>query len=749
MLKRSLRLALLLILAEATLLPAFGTETPQREIDPAVIEAPRVRPRLALVLSGGGARGAAHIGVIRVLEKLHVHPDLIVGTSMGSIVGGLYATGWSPDEIEKVLNDIKWNELFFDSVARGDKSYRRKRDDDIYLIQAKLRFKGWKPQLPRGMVSGQGLELMLKSLEFQSTSASDFDDFPIPFRAVAADISTGEAVVLGKGSLATAMRASMSVWGAFPPVEIEGKMLVDGGAVANLPVGIAQQLGAERIIAVDITSPLSEKEEMNSFISIVSQASGFLTVGNRVEDVKRLRPGDVLIVPQLGDLGFAEFKRAAEAVEIGEAAARAAEPELRAFSTSEDDWAEFRAHHQRQPESDVRLDEVHLDNSSWVDDEVVRRRIEIPTGGPLDLEAVRRGVRRLQALDYFGLIQMDLVSENGGGVLTLQTPKKPYSRNSLQFGVAFVHDFQGEATYSFTARHLFLAANRWGGEWQNVLQIGSTSAAATEFYQPLDRGMRFFVAPGGAYRDWHQSIWVDGNEVADYRIKASEARLDVGRVFERWGEIRLGVFSEAVSGSVRIGDPESPGFSSHNSGARLSFKVDTLDSVAFARHGSFVKALYGRSFGSLDSDVPFSQVSVQAGKAFSFGKNTIYPSFELLTNLETPVTLDVAYTLGGFLRLSGLGMNELIGEQGGVARALYYRQLSRLDLGALSSRIYVGLSLEAGNVYQEKDAVTWGSLRTGGSIFLGAETVLGPAYIAWGRTEGGRSRVYLTIGQQF
>lgn len=707
-------------------------------------------PKLALVLSGGGARGAAHIGVLRVLEEMHVRPDLIVGTSMGSIVGGLYAAGWSPDEIEDLLTTINWNEVFFDKVARDDKSFRRKKDDDPYLIQARLRFKGWKPYFPKGVIGGQRLELLLKSLEFRSTSARRFDDLPIPFRAVAADAVTGETVVLDRGSLATAMRASMSIWGAFAPVEIGGRMLVDGGAVANLPVGVAQDLGAERIVAVDISSPLYSKEELKSFLSVISQVNSFLTVGNRAADAKRLRPGDVLIVPDLGDLTFSDFQRATEAVGIGEAAARRMEGELRALAASDAAWAEFRARHHRRDPAELRVDEVRLVNTSPVADEVVRRRIDIPTGGALDAEAIRRTVVKLSGLDYFGLIGDDFeIEPDGRGVLTLRTPSKPYGRNSLQFGLSLQDDFKGDATYTFTARHLLIAANRWGGEWQNVVQVGSTGVAATEFYQPLDRGMRWFVSPGGEVRGRTQALWSDGRPVADYRVASREVRIDLGRVFENWGELRIGEYYGYANGSVRVGPPQLPEFGEHDGGIRVLFSVDTLDSTIFARHGTTVSMRYSRALTSVGSDVTYSQFRIAAGKPLSFGKNTVYPAFELSTNLREPTTLEAEYTLGGFLRLSGLGVNELIDERGGLARILYYRQLSRLDLGALSSRLYLGLSVEAGNVYAKGDRVTWESLRKGGSLFLGAETVIGPAYLAWGYTDGGRTRTYLTIGQSF
>jgi NTE family protein len=261
--------------------------------EPAIKPAKK-KPRLALVLSGGGARGAAHIGVLKVLEEMHIEPDLIVGTSMGSIVGGLYAAGYSAREIAAITEETDWKRLFVDRVDRPDRSYRRKQDDATLLIPLRLRFKGWKPYLPPALLGGQRLDLLLRSLEIQATSVHDFDNLPIPFRAVAANLENGQAVVIDHGSLSTAMRASMAIAGLFPPVEMDGMKLIDGGAAANLPIGIAQALGAEKIIAVDITSPLGATHDLGSVFQIYTQWTGYVTEVNRREDLKKLRPGDIL-----------------------------------------------------------------------------------------------------------------------------------------------------------------------------------------------------------------------------------------------------------------------------------------------------------------------------------------------------------------------------------------------------------------------------------------------------------------------
>jgi NTE family protein len=716
---------------------------------------PRLRPldappKVALVLSGGGARGAAEVGVLKVLREMKVPVDLVVGTSIGSIVGGLYAAGWEPEEIEKVLTDLTWRKVFVDQVDREDKTFRRKGDDDVFLVATRLRFKGWKPKLPPSVIAGQRLEVQLRSLEIESTSETDFNRFPIPYRAVAADLATGQAVILDHGSLATSMRASMSIAGVFPPVELDGRKLVDGGAVANLPVRIARRLGAERIIAVDISSPLTEEAKLGSLLSIFNQMGALLTTGNRQEDLRRLREGDVLIQPDLGDITYADLERTEEAVEIGERTARAMADKLRPFAVSDEEYARFLEGHHRRPLEELHVDRVRLDNTTpTVDDRLIEKRLPDQAGRPFDDGAVRQNLMRLSGLEYFGVIRDDLAKEGDQQVLTIHTPPKPYGRNSLQFGFSFRDDFQGENGYTLAARHLFLAANRRGGEWENVGQIGDRAILRSVFYQPLDWSMKWFATFGGEILREDRTLWEGSDPVADFRLGADQGGLGFGRVLGRWGQLGLDGYAAHNEGFVRVGTPLIPDYNEHDGGLRFSFKVDTRDEVVFPRRGTWIDSWYNRSLRDFGADAGRAQAYLLAQQAWSFGRNTLVPEVEALKTVDGTVTLNSSYNLGGVFRLSGLGTDQLVGESGGLATLAYYRELSRLDLGALTSRVYAGVSVEAGNVYQAGEPVTFSSLQHGGSVYLGAQTAIGPAFLGVGFADGGERRFYFMVGQRF
>ena len=258
------------------------------------------RPRIGLALSGGGARGAAHIGILKVLEREHIPVDYIAGTSMGAIVGGMYASGMSPEEIETQLTAVDWDDVFDDNIDRADRSFRRKDDDRLWMIPHKPGFNDGKIKLPPGLVQGQKISNLLTALTLHVADIDDFDDLGIPFRAVAADIRTGEKVVLDSGSLATAIRASMSIPAILSPVAWGDMMLVDGGIASNLPIETVRAMGADIIIAVDISTPLQGEDVAQSILSIAEQMSGFLTRRNVEAELRTLGERDILLVPELG-----------------------------------------------------------------------------------------------------------------------------------------------------------------------------------------------------------------------------------------------------------------------------------------------------------------------------------------------------------------------------------------------------------------------------------------------------------------
>ena len=365
-------------LAAPLALPALAQDAP----------APPKRPKIGIAFAGGGARGGAHVGVLKVLEELRVPVDYVAGTSIGSIVAALYASGMSPDEMDKVLATTDWDDALNDAQGRKDQPYRQKEDDQLYLIKAELGFNHGKLVLPKGLVAGQKLNYLLRRLTLPATDVRDFDRLRIPFRCVATDIVTGGKVVLSKGELPRAVRASMAIPGFFDPVEWDGKLLTDGGTVDNMPVDVVRQMGADVVIAIDISTPLKKRDEITSFLSIAGQTSGFLTRLNVEQQIATLKKDrDVLITPDLEEVSTLDFKQFPKASAQGLKAADAMRETLARFSVSEAEYAAF-LKRQRDPRVDPVVQEVRVEAPPGVDPRLLEGRIQSKPG-PVQLARPR------------------------------------------------------------------------------------------------------------------------------------------------------------------------------------------------------------------------------------------------------------------------------------------------------------------------------------------------------------------------
>ena len=341
------------------------------------------------------------MGVLKVLQELRIPIDYVAGTSMGSVVGGLYASGMNAEEIEREIRAMDWDDLFLDDPAREDRTFRRKRDDDLYAFKAKVGVGDGEIKIPLAYIRGQKFDLMLNRLTLPVVGIDDFDRLPIPYRAVATDLETGKEVVLAKGNLARSIRASLAVPAAFDPVEIDGRLLVDGGLANNVPVSVARSMGADVFIVVDVGSGLYKRDEIHSALDVTAQLANFLFTLNTEQQLATLGPSDVLILPQLGDLGGGDFEHAADAIPIGESAAREASDALRRYSVSEEDYARYLASRDRARSGAPQIDFVRIENRSRLDDAVIGERISARIGEPLDVDTLERDIGTVYGLDNF------------------------------------------------------------------------------------------------------------------------------------------------------------------------------------------------------------------------------------------------------------------------------------------------------------------------------------------------------------
>lgn len=727
----------ILLLSLLITLPAAAGTAPERN-----------RPRIGLVLSGGGARGAAHIGVLKVLEELRIPVDLIAGTSMGAIVGGFYAAGNSPAEIEATVNSMEWSEAFRDRPPLEDLSFRRKEDIANQLIKFDAGVREGGLVLPRGLIQGQNLSYILKSRLIHTVQVNDFDRLRLPFRAVAMDIETGNAVVLGKGDLATAIHASMSIPGLFAPVEMDGRLLVDGGIVDNLPVDVARAMGADILIAVNIGAPRSNREKLTSAITITDQLMNIVIQKNTDVQIATLGEEDYILRPPLGDIGSSDFDRAKEAIRIGEQEARRFAPYLAKLSVPPVAHEHWLAVQRRRPVALPVITGVKIDNRSPIGENVIRAQIRSNPGEPLNMETLEQDLKRVYSIDTFEKADFHLREKGGKTDLIIDTKEKSWGPHYLRFGMSLEDDMNGSAGYNLSASLTSTALNRLGAEWQNQIQIGDTPRFFSEFYQPLDESLRYFIAPRVEYKSRNINIYSGGGILSQYRATGIEAGFDIGRQFENWGQFRLGLRRGYGKVGIRIG-PDQPEARFNSGTVYTALLYNRLDKYIFPRRGTQVDAIWALHRTELGSDFSGNGVLLNWLSAKTFNRHTFLTGITVQSVLGGEAPLQNSYALGGFLNLSGYAADQLSGQHTGIARLIYYYPLASAGLGEFHMPLYAGFSLEAGNAWATKSDISGRTLIYAGSLLIGAETYLGPVYLAYGQAEGGHRSLYLSLGRKF
>lgn len=709
------------------------------------------RPKIGLALSGGGARGAAHVGVIKVLEEHRIPIDYIAGTSMGAVIGGLYASGMSTDEIEAQLKTINWNEVFQDKRSRPDRSQRRKDDDRLYLVKAKVGIDDGNVNLPSAVVLGQKFGLILKALTLSVTEVNDFNQLPIPFRAVAMDIATGEEVVINQGDLALAMHASMAIPAAFSPIELEGRLLVDGGGANNLPISVVKNMGADIVIAVDISTPLRNKEEIKTVLDTTAQLTGILTRRNTEAQIKTLNNNDLLIIPKLNSISNMSFDRANEAINAGIKEASQFSPELSKLSMDEHAYNDYLAKQYRPKKSAPLISFVRFENNSKLSEEVLSEHFGVQPGQPLDLRKIESGIASIYGLDIFERVRYDLVTEKIEGQphtgVVVKATEKSWGTDSLQAGLELSSDLSGQSSFNIGFAFTKLPVNELNGEWRTAFQLGEEPSLLTELYQPLDPAANYFYNAALLWDTQDVRLFGDigGRADAEYDVQRYGLRFALGRNFGKWGELSVGLSRFSGEADLDVGSPTFRSFDFDDGYFFIKARTDTLDNLNFPRSGTLNSLQWLTARESLGADEDYEQVQLRLSGAKSWGDDTILAGFRFGSTVSNDAPIYNRFRLGGFLSLSGLQENEISGQHAGIASLIYQRRIFRSQLVP----VYGGLALQAGNTWESRSDISTNDLLSSGTVYFGADTPLGPLYLGFGLTEGGNNAAYLFLGQPF
>ena len=704
------------------------------------------REKIGLVLGGGGARGAAHIGVLRAIERERIPIDYIAGTSMGAIIGALYASGYTVDEIQKVLDGMDWGDVFRDGASRDALPMREKELDLAQLIPQEIGIGRGGVKLPPSIVIGQKLNLVLRGLLVQTTEYVDFDTLPIPFRCVATDVGTAQEVVFGEGDLTLAVLASASIPGAFAPVSYEGRLLVDGMVTNNVPVDVARGMGADRLIVVNVSEPLLPEDKLGSPVSVLMQVLSGLVDRETARVLATLTPRDVVIKPDMPGIASLDFGKVDDAVRAGEAAAMEQLAGLRQLAVSPEEFAARRAAQARKPLGNPAIAFVDVRSDQSRTAGLVQDRLGQMENKAFSFEAIGAQVARAFGAGTYQRIDYRLEEHEGEYGLVVRPVDKAWGPNYLRVGLQFEDDFNGRDDYQFNAELRMTGLSSTGAEWRNLLQLGRESGFTSEFYAPFGRLGRWFVAPQLSYLAITQPLRDGADEVARYRVETSAGELRFGRDLGENTRIALIAARSHDRAKRLVGDPSLPDARRDDvSGIGMSLLYDSLDSVAFPTRGMRFEASYTRLGGALGAHEHGGLIRLSWDQAATAGRNTF--SFGLRTSLS-PDGVDTYSTnanLGGLTYLSGFGEGELIGNQMAFARLMYYRSFGS-TAALLRTPLFVGASLEAGNVWDDFDDIGGDELIRAGSVFMGVPLPIGPLRLGFGYADTGDRSFYLTFG---
>jgi NTE family protein len=726
----------------------------------------QVRPRICLVLSGGGARGMAHIGVLKVLEELKIPIDCIAGTSMGAVVGGLYASGMTAAQIDATMRSVDWQEAFRDAPPRRDLAFRRKQDDRNFLVRLPLGLKHGKILLPKGFIQGQKLQQTLRQLTLPFSQDTDFDKLPTPFRAVATDLVSGNAVLLDKGDLAMAMRASISAPGLFAPVEDEGLLLVDGGLAENLPVDVARQMHADILIVSDVSYPLQSRAALDSALSISNQMLAILVHKDTDRQRASLGASDVLIEPVLGTTSSTDFTVANSTIAAGENAAHTMLARLDPLSVGDTAYHEYLARRASREPGLPAIKFVRVDEQSKRYEKTILAEMQPLVGKTLSVDAVGERITDLYGLGNFETLDFTLAGAGPGSAaqgsaaqgspddtgLEVHARRKSWGPNYVRFGLNLEDNFQGNSRYNAAARFILTELDALGAELVTDVQIGSDPKVQSEFYQPLDAARTWFIAPSLRIEARDLQLYAKDNEIADFRDREAEADFDIGRNLGNWGEIRAGYHRTNGAVRVRLGDPALVQQQYNNGELFVKFSYDRLDNLHFPREGQQFTFQWDANRTDLGADTRSDKVQADWLIARSLGRNTLLfwtSAGSVVGGHISDTAVPNLFSLGGFFNLSGLAPTSLFGQNYAITRAIYFRKIGRGGEGFFEFPAYIGMSLEAGNTWQTRSDMSFGSTRKDASLFFAFDTFLGPVYLGSGYDTAGHSAYYLFLGRTF
>lgn len=699
------------------------------------------RPRIGLALGGGGARGLAHIGVIRWLEEHHIPTSAVAGSSTGAVVGGIFAMGKSPQELHEIVGELSWDEVFDERAPYPDAAFRRKEDAREYQVEYQFGLYAGLA-LPTNAAPAHTINFLLDRLALPYGSIESFDELPIPFRSVTVDIETGEEVVLESGWLPLAMRASMAVPGIFTPVEVDGRLLVDGGLLDNVPTDVVRRMGGDVVIAVDVAERLKDRSELKSAFDYTNQA---ITVMMLDRTRSALAKADVVITPDLGERSAVDFKAVDEIVNAGYRAAEAKAALLAPLALDDGAWDAYVAARRSRVRTEVPVPtDVAVEGDPGRSTERVREALEEFRREPVDPESVEQEITAVLGTGRYETIHYAVRSNRERAELLLIPARKRFDPPVLRLGLRMETVGRG-LDMNLDARMVLFDFGFGDGEGRFDAGVGDRLFARFEYYQPFSRS-GFFVAPRIGVDSHRIDLFRGSDRVAEYGLRESELGFDVGLRPNRLSEIRFGYELDHIRTDLRLGEPRLTERGGLAHSLRLRYAFDRTDDPLLPSSGVVAYGELRRVFDSAFVEDSFWRLETAAAAFVPVRERDIaFVALGAGTSFDADVRPPFDFALGGPFRLGALKRDEVRGDHFVYASPGYFLNVGTLPEAA-GRELYVGAWYEVGSAFGDLDAADFRSVA---SVGLAAKTRLGLLLVGASYGEHGRGRLYVSLGRIF
>ena len=705
---------------------------------------PKGRLTVGVALEGGGALGQAHIGVLKYFEEHHIPIDYLAGTSMGGLVGGLYATGKSSEQLTQLVKTADWDLLLGGETPYEDLSFRRKEDARDIPNSIEIGLKHG-PTLPPGLNTGEQVTLLIDRETLPYSSIKSFDDLPIPFRCVSTELVSGTAYVFKSGSLSDAMRATMSIPGVFAPVRRDNQIFVDGGMVDNLPTDVVRKMGADVVIGVHLQISPATAKEIQSAFGILGRSVALIIAET---EIRGMEGADLMVKADVQKYSTLDYAKSNELIAIGYSAAQEKAALLKPYELDDAAWADYLKEKESRVRTKIGVPQfvrvVGVEGDSRIN---MEKFLSPLAGKPVDTKELDQLLTRLVGVGRYGSITYDLIEDHGKTGLLVRVNEKSYAPPTLRPGFEINGTQPDNVTFTFASRITAMDVAGFRSEWRTDFSFGETYGLRSELYRPFQPfGKWFFTPIAGASRGAFY-IYNHNNPKADYRLDRAEGEFDVGYGISRFSEVRVGYEGGYADASLRLGTPDFNSYSGNIAALHARYIIDHTNEPVIPTQGYYLQSNFyyynqfpnaRQAFPTLEVNAQYFQQVFKRDSIFVIGSGGSTFGYH---NIGVP-----QFFLGGVGRLTAYGLNELLGNQYFVGRVGYLKKVFTLP-PFVGRDVYVIGYGEVGKMYN--DPLGAPKLSGDGAAGLLADTALGPMFIGGSVGDTGHSKWFFQLGRVF